>query len=480
MSLTTSLHSAFSGLTATTRGTEVVSSNIANAKTEGYGVRELVLASRATGQGVAVVGVSRQTDAAVIGERRTAQAEAGQDDKRATFLLRYENALGAAEADGSLTDRIADFDSALVAAAASPESDAALSDVLTAANGVASALTDASGDIQSARAEADADIAAQVKRLNAALTQIARLNSTIVKASAQGRDTSDLLDQRQKAIDGIADIAPLREVPRENGQVSLYTAGGTLLVEGTRASEIGFQAVGAITPDMTLASGALSGLSVNGKPVSTRDSGSFGGGTLTAAFAVRDDLAPQAQADLDAMARDLIERFQGLDPTLAATDAGLFTDAGNAFSATGEAGLAGRIAVNSAADPDQGGALWRLRDGLGATAAGAAGDSSLLIAIDGALTEIRATASGSLVPGNRSFGGLAGAMLSSASAGRLAAESRTSQSAARLETLRSDEAAGGVDTDIQLQTLLALEQAYSANAKVIQTVDSMIQSLLEI
>lgn len=40
------------------------------------------------------------------------------------------------------------------------------------------------------------------------------------------------------------------------------------------------------------------------------------------------------------------------------------------------------------------------------------------------------------------------------------------------------EKAGGVDTDQELQALLVIEKNYAANAKVIQTVDDMVSTLL--
>ena len=38
----------------------------------------------------------------------------------------------------------------------------------------------------------------------------------------------------------------------------------------------------------------------------------------------------------------------------------------------------------------------------------------------------------------------------------------------------------GVDTDRELQNLLIIEQAYAANARVLETIDQMIQRLMEI
>jgi len=36
----------------------------------------------------------------------------------------------------------------------------------------------------------------------------------------------------------------------------------------------------------------------------------------------------------------------------------------------------------------------------------------------------------------------------------------------------------GVDTDQEMQTLLIVEQAYAANARVLQTADELIQTLI--
>ena len=199
-------------------------------------------------------------------------------------------------------------------------------------------------------------------------------------------------------------------------------------------------------------------------------------------FAVRDDLAPQAQARLDAVARDLIERFAdpAVDVTRAPGAAGLFTDAAAAFVPANETGLAQRLQLNTAADPANGGALWRLRDGLGATMPGAAGDARLIKDLQSALTAPRNPASGGFMAGARSHATLAADMLSGVAQSRLTAEGEASFASARLDTLREMEMEGGVDTDQEMQALLLIEQAYAANAKVMATVNDMIQTLLGI
>jgi len=268
-------------------------------------------------------------------------------------------------------------------------------------------------------------------------------------------------------------------VQRDHDQIVLFTTGGAILLEGNPAT-IGFSPVGVITADMTLASGALSGLTVNGKAVPPADGGVLGGGSLGAAFALRDDLAPDIQDQIDALARDLIERFQSsaADPTLPPGQPGLFTDAGGPFVPLTEPGLAGRLRLNALADPAQRGALWRLRDGLGAAAPGDVGSATQLTALRDVLTTARIPASGSFMGAARSAGGLAADVLSQVASNRQSAESRQSYEAARQASLAELQAQDGVDTDAELQKLLLVEQAFSANARVIQTVDDLINTLI--
>ena len=78
MSISGSLSNALSGLTAAGRAAAVVSSNISNSMTEGYGKRDLVLTERmlaGTGAGVRVVGITRSVDPVLLGNRRVAEAE---------------------------------------------------------------------------------------------------------------------------------------------------------------------------------------------------------------------------------------------------------------------------------------------------------------------------------------------------------------------------------------------------------------------
>ncbi len=482
MSISGSLSNALSGLTAAARAAEVVSSNVSNALTEGYGRRELELSSRSlagNGAGVSVDGLRRMVDPQILGDRRLADAGLGDAASRASFFGQIEAVLGQPDDPGSLTGRLATLEASLIEAASRPDSEPRLRAVLDAANDVTGKIKSASDSVQDLRMQADRGIAGQVDALNAGLRRVADLNHEIRAQLGAGYDAAGLMDLRQQEIDELSAIVPLREVPRGKGQIALFTPGGAILVDG-KAAEVGFAPAGVIVPEMTLASGGLSGLTINGQPISVGPRGPLAGGSLAGSFAVRDDLAVSAQTRLDAVARDLVERFAdpSVDPTLGAADPGLFTDQGNAFLVAEELGLSARLSVNQLVDPANGGGLWRFRDGLGAASPGDPGNSTGLIALVDALTVARPPASGGFLGAPRSAVGLAGDFLSLIHTELQSSEAGQSFAMTRADSLKALELQGGVDTDHEMQQLLLIEQAYAANARVISTVDDMIQTLL--
>lgn len=483
MSLNGALMNAFSGLRANSRAATIVSTNISNATTDGYGRRDLALTAGVVGTygGVRVDGVLRNVDPAVLADRRVSDARLGYSDDLMAFLSRIEASAGSSGSPGSLTERVTAFENALVTAASNPASVQRLETVAFAGNALAEKLNSLSSDLQAARLAADGSIGDQVTRLNDTLNRVDQLNDDIIAASTTNTDVSSLLDERQRLIDGIAEIVPLRVVQRDLGAVSLFTTGGAALLDGGAVTEIGFAPVNSIGAGMTYAAGDLSGLTLNGKEINSAANSMLAGGTLAAQFAIRDDVAPAEQARLDALARDLAERLGagGPDTTLAPGDAGLFTDAGSAFDTANEEGFAGRIALNALVTPGSG-ESWRLRDGLGAAAPGASGDARLLQGISAALSVPAVPGSGALAPVARSFADQAAEFSSGTSAARVREENNRTYLAAQNTALKEREFSQGVDTDQELQRLMLIEQHYAANARVMSAVDQLMERLLAI
>lgn len=485
MSISSALISANTGLTAASRRATTVSNNVANALTPGYARRELSVSESVVngrGAGVTINGAVRATDKALTADRRLAEGASGRDQAIATAYASFNSALGEPGDSFSLFAQYQNLETGLRALSHTPESQPLQSQVLDAAKALTSTFHDLSRQTRAARQGADARIAQEVETINSALKQIEKLNRDISVASAGGRGSAALEDQRQRLIDQVSQSIPVREVPRGNNSIDLMTDEGVFLIAGA-AREIEFTQTGTITSDMSLAGGALSGLSVNGVDITPGGGAGLAvrQGTIAGHFAVRDDIAPGFQTQLDGLARDLIERFENIDPTLTPGDPGLFTDASAAFDPANELGLAERIAVNAAVDPDQGGAVWRLRDGLGATAQGPSAANDIIITMLGSLTELRTPPAGTGLASAQNAANAAAGVTSAIGRSRISAEEQLASSSARAQLLSDAELAStGVDTDQELQKLVLIEQAFSANARVIQAADEMLRILMEI
>ena len=483
MSLNLALSSALSGLTAASRNASVVSENIANALTPGYARRTLELTSQGdVVPGVLIAGIQRHVDPAITANRREADAQLSNAQLISDFRSRLADAIGSPDDPVSLTSRLAAFSESLISAASRPESAERLDTAVLRAGDLTNYLNDASKDVQNMRSEADRKIGIQVDRLNTLLKQVEDLNVRVVSSDKNGGETASLLDQRQRAIDELNEIVPVNIVNREFGRVALYTDGGTILVDSS-AIQLNFTPSNTVTAVMSLAGGSLSGLDTGTYALRTDSSNSdIPGGSLAALFAIRDEYGVAAQADLDSVARDLIERFE--DPALDATRApgapGLFTDNGAALDPLLEVGLAGRLSVNANVDPLQGGTTWRLRDGLGAVVPGPPGDARLLQALQGALDVGRSLSSGSFGTGLQSASDVTAALESRFAQSANVADQRLTFAAASQQEMSRIELTQGVDSDAELSRLILVEQAYAANARMFEVVDDLMETLLRI
>lgn len=478
MSIASALNNATTGLMTSARAVQVASSNVANAMTEGYAPRRLELAAASLGGiggGVRVAGITRLVDPALLGLHRDSKSADQGSSRLQTFWQSAESIIGL-PGDG-VNAALTAFETALISASERPDLDSRLQQVVNSATALAESLATVQDNIQSLRTEADTAIARDVATLNDGLARIDALNTDIVRLRAAGQSTLGLEDDRQALITSLSEIVPMREFQRSDGRVTLFTGNGRLLLD-LNPQEIGFSATPALDPAMTSTSG-LSGLTIGDIAISTGPNGPMAGGRLAANFAIRDTTGPGVQEQIDTIAADLITRFEdpATDPTLALGLPGLFTENGTALSASPAPGLAGRLGVNPLVDPGSGGALWRVRDGLGAAAPGPSGDAAQIGRLLEALSRPVSAAPG--LPAQSLAESLAdiGAQISTS---RHGAENTAAQDAARYAELTERVLETGVDTDAEMQRLLSIETAYAANARVIETADLMLQRLLEI
>ena len=466
MTFNAALSNAISGMNAATTAIQVRGHNIANAGTEGYARRDIALSPRSPSGGVLIAGITRSDAGRAAGLALGAGASAEDARLRAEGAEAVSIALGLPGDETGLYAAMAGFETALADLAGTPESPSLQQGLLTAASRLSGTFGRIGDEAQALRSEADAGIAAGVASVNDALAALHALNGT--RGGAHNTGGLDALpEQRQALIDTIGAELDIRVRTNALGQTEIHTASGVPLLTG-EPSFLEFRASGVVAADQTRAGGALSGLSAGGIDLTPGTVQGIGAGRLAGHFATRDQTAPAFANRLDALAEDIASRLAAADADGAGQGL-LHTTAGP--------GAASRLAVNAAADPSQGGDLFRLRDGLSAAAPGPVAASGVLPALQDALSQRLPGPSGLSVTATGGIETLASALGTE----RLAAEGVSAAAGARAQGARDQVlAATGVNTDQELQSLLLIEQAYAANARVVQAVSDMMRRLTEI
>lgn len=480
MSLSTALNSAASGLQLASRGAQIVADNIANASTEGFGARSITQAARVTGSagsGVVMTGITRQSDPALMGEIRGANAAQSGTGSLLHFWSNIEKSIGTPGEPGALGTHIFSLEEALKQASIQPESQSSLQKVVFVAQNLAGKINDIDTGLQSARDRADASISQDVDRLNTLFEQINALNSDIARQKLSGGFPHSLEDARQNLIDQASSIIPLKEIARPDGRSMILGADGTVFVDRD-VTTLEFRRTPSPAAGETVGAGDLGRLVINGRDVSAT-SPLLQSGSLASAFHIRDVHIPQVQQDLDHFAADLVNRFSDtdLDPTLPAGAFGVFAIRAETTMPADLAGISGRVTLNPIIAPDDGGTFWRIRDGLHASSPGPVSENAIIARMGDALLAFTPDLSGTRP--NAQLQGHADVLLSNVATQRLATETQTAYTSARVSALQELFGANGVDTDAELQKLLVLEKSYAANARVMVAADSMLRTLLE-
>ncbi len=485
MSLAVALNTARQALQTTATQIAVSGSNIANAD-DPTKSRKIAAATVDPSGSAHIQSVTRATNNSILTQYLGATAQSAASQALLDGLNRLQDTVGDTADGTSPAARIAALSSALQAYANAP-SDASLGQAaVSAAQSVASALNSASQTATVVRNDADSAMASSVDKLNALLAQFQTLNTQVIDETYAGADTTDALDQRDAVLNQISQEIGVTVLRRDNNDVALYTDSGVVLFDKIARTV-------SMTPSSALSAGTTGNpVLVDGVPVTGANAPMpISSGALAGLATLRDVTAPTYQAQLDEMARGLVESFAESDqsggggPDLA----GLFTwSGGPAVPATGtlSSGIAGTLKVNSAVVSAQGGSIGKLRDGgiNGASYAyNTAGAASFSDRLTGLIDSLGAARSFSTASGLEASASLAD--FATSSVGWLEDQRQSTSNTAdyqstllsRVKTSFSN--AVGVNLDDEYAQQLQLEQSYQASSKLIAVVNSLLQTLLD-
>lgn len=448
MSDSVSLYTALSGLHAARARMEVASNNVANVSTDGYTRQRADLNPRQrdqapygmVGGGVQISGIVRMRDSFLDSTFRSGADLSGRSSIRAELLGRAETVLS--EPDQGLTGPLADLWSSFEDLASNPTNAGSRASVLGAVNDLATRVREVATGWDRLATDARARMQDQVSTVNDMLSQVAGLNRAIAETSSDPTARpNDLLDSRDSLIDALARSIGATATTLADGSVKV-SLDGVSLVDGISATTLSTGSDGTVR--------TKSGIALN-----------LGGEIGGFHDFLSTDL-PGIRADLDTFAQDLAASLntQHQAGWVSSTEAGgpllSYTPGSAALSLKGVITDSAKLALSSTQGPpfpafDVGNAqaLANLR-----TALSAGGGTATLGAV---------------------AGGVAVRLGSAAATSKRAADSQLSIASAAEAARQSGH---GVSLDEEMTELMSAQHAYEAAARVMTTVDSSLDTLI--
>ena len=314
MSLGSALAIAMSGLRANQAALAIVSSNIANAQTPGYVTQrtnQVETLTGDTGASVSVTGVNRELDQFIQAQLRSETSGGAYADQMANVLTQLQSVYGTPGDAGTLEVAFANFTSALQSLSTNSGSSSAQISAVTAAQSLAQQLNATTQGIQALRSNAEQDINISVGQANAAMTQIAQINTQLQGLKPTDPTAATLMDQRDKAIDLLSQLMDIRVTTDNTNQTTIYTSNGVELV-GAQASQLIFNSQGTLNANSQWnanpANSSVGSLSIklaNGATIDMIETNSIGSGQIAADLTLRDKTLVQAQAQIDQLAASM-------------------------------------------------------------------------------------------------------------------------------------------------------------------------------
>ncbi len=442
-----SLSSALSALRYNRVAMDVASGNVANAGTTGYARRSVIGQAtgapsvpaiwstwQGAGDGVEASRVDRMVDPLMDARSRAEHATSSFLDTRSTSLVRFETAV-AEPGEGGVAAALAAFQQGWHDVANNPGDTAAGTQLLARAETLRSTIATQAGAVANEWSDQRTRLDALGSQVNQAAAQLAGLNQSLRAANVAGTDAGTLLDQRDQLTLQLASLTGAAVTLNADTTVDVKVA-GQALVAGNTAYSVSVSG----SADLAGAGTSPVTFSVNGTAV-TVTAGEVGGTQR-----LLDHDLPDYQAGLNSFVSTLAtavntQHAQGVDVSGAA---------GGAFF-TGTTAATLRVAIT---DPKK----------LASAAAA-----------KGGLDNTNATALADLDMGTDTYRNLVTGFGVTVSSARQAAANQTILTG---QVDGSREALSGINIDEEMVNLLAAQRGYEGASRVLTTIDSMLDTLI--
>ena len=450
------LNIAASGLDAQQTAMDTIAQNLANANTPGYISETPNIVTSAgsdalgIGDGVRTIGISQTSDGLLAANAQQTQGSLSQSTALQQVLMGAQAVFPEPSASGLSAD-LSSFWQSWDAVDQNPSALAPRTEVIDLAQNLCTDLQQASVQLTNLQSNAQSQLGTLVGEANTLLGQVANLNTQIVATEGSGAPANALIDQRNQVMNQLAQDIGAVGRPQPDGTLTV-SVGGITLVQGTWS-------------DTLSAQGAPGGMSLVAR--SSGASIPASAGQAAGLLAGLNQYLPSYQSQLDTVANDLASTVNTqlaagwTAPGATGSGAPPASGAGYPlFTGTGAAGLSLNAAV--VANPQL----------IAASDTSATPDATN----NGGNAQAMATLFDSATGPDQAYRSLIQGLGAQVQACNNQVETQTSVANAAKENLQ---AVVGVNTNSEMVTMLTYQQAYQASAKMVSTVEAMMQSLLQ-
>ncbi len=462
------IHIASSALRAHQQALDVINNNVANANTPGYRRQQVVYQNGVAfptpslnggwgpgqfGGGVQVQAIKRFGTDFLDGRYRTELAQSGKYDVQRNILNQVESLLNETGAN-SLVGKMDAFFNSWQALSADPANTAMRGDLRGRAEDLVAAFNSRAQQLRATRSEQDVALDQRVDEVNDVASQMARLNGEIALVVGRDEQPNDLLDQRDRLADRLAELTGATISNQPDGTV-MASINGHALIVGTSTFKL--QTVVDPANDNLLA-----------VQWQTPTPAAYNGttGEIAGILDARDRIVKGQLDGLNTLAQTVITQVNTQHNSgyrlNSATLGGNFFEP--AADPSGQYALSIQLNANIVAD---------VANIAAASNPNAPGDGNNAIAL--ANLQRALTMSG----GTATFGGAYTAQVGSLALETRNAETRYSDRQAVAAALdQQRQAVGGVSLDEEAANLMQTQKAYEAAARVLNAVDEMLDRLI--
>ncbi|GAA3450662.1 flagellar hook-associated protein FlgK [Dactylosporangium matsuzakiense] len=462
MSTFQGLNTALSALYAQRRALDLTGQNIANANTEGYSRQRVELSpvqsltqpaywskSEAIGDGVKITDVTRLHDEFISNRTRTERGLNAYLQAQNGVYNNVEQAIGE-PSDNGLQAQLSDYWSAWSDVANRPGDMSARTQLLSRANTVTQTMGTTRQNLDNLFGATREALDADVSVVNQTSAGVADLNARIKLARNANMPTNELSDQRDQLVMKLSELTGAAGRLNEDGSMDV-ALGGNLLVQGDSVRNL--RAVGSTTVD---------GIGVAPVQVQFADNGSSAGvttGKVASGLEALTKTIPDTVAGLDSVAATLIQNVndqhaKGYDVSTTPPSTTPSPQPGGAFF-TGTSAKDIRVAITDPTKIAASSTPATPYQGDNANAMAAIAQSP-----QGADTQYR------------NF--VVDIGIQAQTVNRRA----QSQQVISDDVTSAEQAESGVSLDEEMTNMLMYQRAYEAAAKVVSTVDTTLDTLI--